>query len=254
MSSSRRMDHMTWPEIEASKSKPVIVPIGSTEQHSQHLPLGVDAMIASHVSEDLAERIDGIVAPTMNYGYKSKPLSGGGPLFPGTIDMNGVTVINQMHDVLGELIADGFTKIVVMNAHFENEAFIIEAIDLITRETKGVATIVETNWWDPLPENVVEQVFDGLVFPGWALEHAAVTETSLMMHYEPELVHMDRVIDEAMSHRRLTCATRCARATFRITEDWPLLQVPAPNEVSSSSMPALMRWPIFVLPNSANDS
>ena len=58
MSSSRRMDHMTWPEIEASKSKPVIVPIGSTEQHSQHLPLGVDAMIASHVSEDLAERID----------------------------------------------------------------------------------------------------------------------------------------------------------------------------------------------------
>ena len=41
MSSSRRMDHMTWPEIEASKSKPVIVPIGSTEQHSQHLPLGV---------------------------------------------------------------------------------------------------------------------------------------------------------------------------------------------------------------------
>lgn len=135
MSSSRRMDHMTWPEIEASKSKPVIVPIGSTEQHSQHLPLGVDAMIASHVSEDLAERIDGIVAPTMNYGYKSKPLSGGGPLFPGTIDMNGVTVINQMHDVLGELIADGFTKIVVMNAHFENEAFIIEAIDLITRET-----------------------------------------------------------------------------------------------------------------------
>ena len=131
MSSIRRMDHMTWPEIEASKSKPVIVPIGSTEQHSQHLPLGVDAMIASHVSEDLAERIDGIMAPTMNYGYKSKPLSGGGPLFPGTIDMNGVTVINQMHDVLGELIADGFTKIVVMNAHFENEAFIIEAIDLI---------------------------------------------------------------------------------------------------------------------------
>ena len=39
MSSSRRMDHMTWPEIEASKSKPVIVPIGSTEQHSQHLPM-----------------------------------------------------------------------------------------------------------------------------------------------------------------------------------------------------------------------
>lgn len=28
------------------------------------------------------------------------------------------------------------------------------------------------------------------------LEHAAVTETSLMLHYEPDPVHMDRVIDK----------------------------------------------------------
>ena len=122
MGSNRRMDHMTWPEFKEAKTRPVIVPIGSTEQHGQHLPIGTDAVLATRVAEDLAERIDGTVLPTLSYGYKSKPLSGGGPLFPGTIDMNGVTVINQMHDVLSELIADGFTKIVVMNAHFENEA------------------------------------------------------------------------------------------------------------------------------------
>lgn len=145
MGSNRRMDHMTWPEFKEVKTHPVIVPIGSTEQHGQHLPIGTDAVLATRVAEDLAERIDGTVLPTLSYGYKSKPLSGGGPLFPGTIDMNGVTVITQMHDVLSELIADGFTKIVVMNAHFENEAFIVEAIDLVTRETGGVATIVETN-------------------------------------------------------------------------------------------------------------
>lgn len=127
MGSNRRMDHMTWPEFKEAKTRPVIVPIGSTEQHGQHLPIGTDAVLATRVAEDLAERIDGTVLPTLSYGYKSKPLSGGGPLFPGTIDMNGVTVINQMHDVLSELIADGFTKIVVMNAHFENEAFIVEA-------------------------------------------------------------------------------------------------------------------------------
>ena len=114
------MDHMTWPEFKEAKARPVIVPIGSTEQHGQHLPIGTDAVLATCVAEDLAERIDGTVLPALSYGYKSKPLSGGGPLFPGTIDMNGVTVINQMHDVLNELIADGFTKIVVMNAHFEN--------------------------------------------------------------------------------------------------------------------------------------
>jgi creatinine amidohydrolase len=41
---------------------------------------------------------------------------------------------------------------------------------------------------------VNRQVFDGIEFPGWALEHAAVTETSLLLHYAPELVHMDRVV------------------------------------------------------------
>ena len=110
MGSNRRMDHMTWPEFKEAKARPVIVPIGSTEQHGQHLPIGTDAVLATCVAEDLAERIDGTVLPALSYGYKSKPLSGGGPLFPGTIDMNGVTVINQMHDVLNELIADGFTN------------------------------------------------------------------------------------------------------------------------------------------------
>ena len=170
MGSNRRMDHMTWPEFKEAKTRPVIVPIGSTEQHGQHLPIGTDAVLATRVAEDLAERIDGTVLPTLSYGYKSKPLSGGGPLFPGTIGMN---------------------------VHFENEAFIVEAIDLVTRETGGVATIVETNWWDPVPQSVIDKVFDGLVFPGWALEHAAVTETSLMLHYAPELVHMDRMVEEA---------------------------------------------------------
>ena len=96
MGSNRRMDHMTWPEFKEAKTRPVIVPIGSTEQHGQHLPIGTDAVLATRVAEDLAERIDGTVLPTLSYGYKSKPLSGGGPLFPGTIDMNGVTVINQI--------------------------------------------------------------------------------------------------------------------------------------------------------------
>lgn len=137
-----RMGEMTWPEFAARKDKPVIVPIGSTEQHSQHLPMCVDALLAEHLATDLAEAVDGTVMPTIVYGYKSKPLSGGGPLFPGTIDMNGATVVAQMHDVLREIVDDGFTRIVVMNAHFENEAFIVEAIDLVTRETSGKATIM----------------------------------------------------------------------------------------------------------------
>lgn len=133
--------------------------------------------------------------PTLCYGYKSKPLSGGGPLFPGTIDLNGKTVIDLVYDVLMELVRDGFTKIFIMNAHFENEAFVVEAMDLVNRETNGAATIVESNWWDPMPEDVIDKVFDEVPFPGWAFEHAAVTETSLMMYFAPELVHFERAVE-----------------------------------------------------------
>lgn len=47
MGSNRRMDHMTWPEFKEAKTRPVIVPIGSTEQHGQHLPIGTDAVLAT---------------------------------------------------------------------------------------------------------------------------------------------------------------------------------------------------------------
>ena len=50
MGSNRRMDHMTWPEFKEAKTRPVIVPIGSTEQHGQHLPIGTDAVLATRVA------------------------------------------------------------------------------------------------------------------------------------------------------------------------------------------------------------
>ena len=116
------MHDITWPEFQAKKDSVVILPIGATEQHAQHLPLCTDAKIAEKFSYYLAKELDGIIMPTLCYGYKSKPLSGGGPLFPGTIDLNGKTVIDLVYDVLMELVRDGFTKIFIMNAHFENEA------------------------------------------------------------------------------------------------------------------------------------
>lgn len=166
-----------------------------TEQHALHLPLCVDSKIAEGISELLAKKADCVVAPTLTYGYKSKPLSGGGPLFPGTIDLNGKTFMALMEDILEEFIQDGYTKIFVNNAHFENEAFIIESIDIVSRRHPEI-TIVESNWWDVLSQDIIDQVFDDVPFPGWAFEHAAVTETSLMLYLAPGLVHMDRMSDD----------------------------------------------------------
>ena len=139
---NRRLIYMTWQEYAASRDHILIVPIGSTEQHGPHLPLSVYAILADRFAELLAEEVDGVIAPVLSYGYKSKPRSGGGPLFPGTIDLNGSTLQNLLLDLLLEFVADGYSRIFLMNAHFENEAFVEEAMDLASRQVGERARFV----------------------------------------------------------------------------------------------------------------
>lgn len=192
-----QMKHMTWYEFNERKDKDVVIlPVGSVEQHGPHLPLFTDTIISEGFAELLAQEVNGIVMPAINYGYKSQPASGGGPLFPGTIDLNGATLIALVQDILEELIRDGVKQIAVVNSHFENQAFLLEAIDLVSRHMPEGTKIVMMSWWDLITQETIDKVFDEVPFPGWALEHAAITETSLILKFAPETVHMDRLIEE----------------------------------------------------------
>lgn len=190
-----KMENMTWQEFAKKKDDVIVLPIGATEQHGPHLPTCVDAVLAREFAYRVAEKVNGVVAPTISYGYKSKSLSGGGPLFPGTIDLNGATLQALVMDIIDEFVRDGFTKIFILSAHFENEAFIVEAMDLCSAKYGDKVKLLLTNWWDPMSPDVIDKVFDEVPFPGWALEHAAVTETSLMMYFAPELVREDKILD-----------------------------------------------------------
>lgn len=204
------MHKLTRFEFEKESDNVVILPIGSTEQHGPHLPLGVDTYIAKDISEILAKKCGAIVAPALAYGYKSKPLSGGGPLFKGTIDLSGQTLILLVKDILCEFARDGFNKIFINNAHFENQAFIEEAMDLATSEFPSLK-VVQSNWWDVLDEKTVKNVFSDVPFPGWALEHAAITETSLMMYLEPKLVR-EELLPKDVKAKALPYSVYPARA------------------------------------------
>ncbi|AIK84066.1 amidase [Corynebacterium glutamicum] len=185
--------NMSWEQYAAKTDGVAIIPAGSCEQHGSHLPLSTDSIIATEISRMVAEQIDGIVLPTLNYGYRSSPYSGGGPLFPGTVDLSLNTMVELASNLLDELLADGFRKILFLSAHFENQAPILEAMHLAQRQHGTDNQIVLANWWDPLKDSVMDEVFSDITFPGWDLEHAAVTETSLLMHLAPELVHSDKL-------------------------------------------------------------
>lgn len=195
------MVEMTWPEYKAriEGGAVVFLPVGSTEQHGHHMALGVDCYLPTAVASSVAELIDGVVAPPVTYGYKSQPRSGGGNHYIGTTSVGAASLIGYVRDILSEFLRHGARKIVVMNGHMENTWFLVEAVDLALADARrdGItdATVVKMDYYEFTTEETIKVVFPH-GFPGWALEHAAVFETSLMMHYHPDLVHVDRMLVE----------------------------------------------------------
>lgn len=195
----RMLADLTWPEVRdaAARGAGAIVPVGATEQHGPHLPLCTDAVLATELAGAVAEPLDLLVAPPLTYGYRSRPLSGGGQGFPGTISLSARTLMSQLEDVLVGLIDTGFRRLVVVSWHFENSNLVYEA-SWLAHERRGGAQarvmIVESPFAE-ISQGTTDTLF-GDEFPGWDVEHAAVLETSLMLHLHPELVRFDRAVDD----------------------------------------------------------
>lgn len=197
MSKTVLMERMSWPEFRdrAARNPVVLIPCGATEQHGPHLPLAVDALMSAAVCREVAEEIGGIVAPTLHFGYKSMPKSGGGEFFPGTLNLDASTLIATVKDVIRELVRHGIRKICCIVGHYENQWIVTEGIDLAMRECGHTGLrVMRLEYWDFCTEATLKQVFPDH-FPGVALEHAAVMETSLMLHYHPDMVRLDLIPD-----------------------------------------------------------
>ncbi len=187
------VEHMTWEEYRDEVARRIIIlPVGSLEQHGPHLPLNVDVVIPTSLAKTVCEELDGMVLPPISYGYKAQ---GGGQLFPGTTSLDGTTLINLTLDILRETYRHGGRRFLVLNGHYENTAFVTEAVELFGRAVND-ATVVILSWWDQVSDEMVDELFAEAGFPGWELEHAAVTETSLVQYFAPELVREDRILDD----------------------------------------------------------
>jgi len=194
------MADISWPVFARRMvdGAPVFIPIGATEQHGRHLPLGVDAIIPSAICAEAAKRRGGLVAPVLAYGNRSQPRSGGGRVFPGTINISATTFSWLLRDVITELYRHGARQLVVVNGHYENVWPSIEGIelafDMIGRGPTGLK-ILRIDHWELVRPETLSRVFpDG--YPGIELEHASVIETSMMMALRPELVDLPSALDD----------------------------------------------------------
>jgi creatinine amidohydrolase len=197
-SGPRVYQDMTWEEISAAAQSdaPVVIPIGATEQHGRHLPVCTDWVLPERVIREASLVRDLVVGPFLPFGYRSRPGSGGGQHFPGTVSLRATTFMSVLEDVLSELKRSGFRHIVLYNWHYENTGFIYEPAYLVSEQNPELKIVVIE---DVFPEFTAERqhAIWPDAFPGLALEHAAVIETSLWMYHEPTAVRRGRMVPDS---------------------------------------------------------
>lgn len=193
---------MTWPEAaQAIAEKRVLIfVVGTVEQHGPHLPLGVDAYLPMEIAGRVASRIGAVVAPCTNYGYKSLLRAGGGPHFPGSTGLRGRTLIALVQDLMESFIAQGWRRFLVLDWHLENTPFVFEGVDEAVRKANlgtelKVVKIDNPNGLGVAARPGLEDHLFGEDFPGWAVEHASIWETSAMLAAFPELVREELIAD-----------------------------------------------------------
>lgn len=166
----------------------LVLPVGTIEQHGPHLPLSVDIDITVDICKKLCFKKSWVMGPKIIYAARSLPQSGGGGDFPGTISISGKVLIDYFTDIISSFCRMGLKNLYIINGHYENEAFIFEAIEICRQRNllKGM-NIVALSWWSAIDNKFIKKKFND-TFVGWHAEHAGFVETSLMLYLRPEKV------------------------------------------------------------------
>lgn len=168
-----------WTDVDALDTDLALLPVGSTEQHGPHAPLGTDTVTATAVAAAAAEAYDGdvVVAPTVPVGIAEEHRQ-----FTGTLWVSPDTFRSYVRETVQSLASHGFDRVVVVNGHGGNTDALREVTGTITRHDDAYA--VAFTWFDAVGKYAEE------------MGHGGSLETAMLHHLSPELVREDRM-DEA---------------------------------------------------------
>jgi mycofactocin system creatininase family protein len=145
----------------------LVVPLGATEQHGPHLPLGADTDIAVALAQRLADRDVGVlIAPPLAYGSSGEHQSFAGTLSVGSAALELVLV------ELARSATETVSRVLFLSTHGGNAQPVSRAVRRLRAESRDVRS------WSPGP-----------IWLGDA--HAGRTETSLLLALHPDRVHLD---------------------------------------------------------------
>ena len=161
----------------------VVVPVGSIEQHGPHLPVKVDALLATEVARRAALKIQThqpiLVTPTVWCGLAEHHMD-----FCGTLTLDFETFHGLLRNLCRSIRHHGFRRIFLLNGHGGNIAALNVICSELIRELEGLRVVSGTYW--TLPE--VAEKFSEILEVQQNVRHAGEAETSMMLALEPELV------------------------------------------------------------------
>jgi creatinine amidohydrolase len=173
-----RLTDATWTDVAdlAAETDLAVLPVGSTEQHGPHAPLGTDAVTAEAVADAGVEAYGGeaALAPTLPVGIAAEHRQ-----FPGTLWLSPDTFRANVRETVESLAEHGFDRVVVVNGHGGNVDALREVTGELTRE--GGAYAVAFTWFEAVGEHSSD------------MGHGGRLETALLRHVDPGLVREDRI-------------------------------------------------------------
>ncbi|MBI5048418.1 MAG: creatininase family protein [Deltaproteobacteria bacterium] len=160
------------------KTKTIIIPFGTVEEHGSHLPLSTDTMQVYEVVKEVAKRVKVFVAPPVHYGVLTSTRE-----HPGSIGISANSLRMITRDIVKSAYSKGLRNFILISGHAGNihmsalrevgEELIDELDDI------KIAVISEYDMIRKESEKFVETKDDG---------HAGEIETSRILYLAPQLV------------------------------------------------------------------
>lgn len=164
-------------DVRAANFQVAILPMGATEPHNLHLPYATDSIEATQLASacckkavELGGRV--VQLPTIPYGTETNMQS-----FPLAMNLLPSTVSQVLRDLVHSVEASGILKLVIFNSHGGND------LKPFLREIAGQTKVhvFLCNWYQMI-RDAADRICQ---HPD---DHAGEMETSLIMHFRPELV------------------------------------------------------------------
>lgn len=161
-----------------------VLPVAATEQHGPHLPVSTDSSIMQGMLETVVDLVpadlDIRILPIQCVGKSNEHQHA-----PGTLTIPVTTLIDHWVELGHSVARAGIRKVVLVNSHGGNE----EVMGIVARELRVRARMlaVKTSWMRfGLPTGLYSPVETSYGI------HGGDVETSLMLHFQPDLVAFDK--------------------------------------------------------------